>query len=499
MIVRSHNVEFGYELAAALPYAYWNHLNGTLEETISGSGSEPFYFFSNKHTIDPSPRDFSNTSKAAAEIPNMWIHKAELDRSRWTPPPLADHYKDAAIKFDKPTVVIYNRYNFEWDMPPINYFSLPALRRMIDLLLPKYEVVYFNVRGEEALEDNAHSMDLGDYAMLRKEYPSVRIIHDLVRQEKQDYNTVQLRVFAGCRKFITMNGAPSMLASYFGGENIIYSKRCRELGPSVGSFHGWYHLFNPSDPSHIRLVNTEGALIEEITNAWVVEKPLINVLVRCHNRPEGFSRMLDSIKAQEYGNVRILCSYDNDETLKYVTRKRVTRIRVHHPRRTAKPIGDDYKAWLPANDYLNKLSDLVTGGYIVYMDDDDVFEKGAFKKIIAQASKDSVLLWRVAKRDGGLVPSEEHLGTITAGNISGIGVCFHSIHKDKAKWTPWRRGDYRFIRDLCAQIPPKYINDVLTRMCARTDKAMTSAGSTVDKAMRDRINAKVAAMMGHKK
>ena len=238
MIVRSHNTEFGYELIATIPYAYALHQQGRLTGTESAVGSEPFYFFSPEHRIDPSPRDFANTAAAARSIPNMMIHRPELDLSEWEPPPIADHYAPDAITFEKPTVVIYNRYNLEWGKAPINYFDLPVLRSLFSMLCPSYTVVYFNVRGEEALEDNTHSMDLGDYAMIREEFPQVRIIHDLLKEHGSGYNTVQLRVFAGCKRFITMNGAPSILASYFGGENIIYTKECREITAGVGSFHG---------------------------------------------------------------------------------------------------------------------------------------------------------------------------------------------------------------------------------------------------------------------
>ena len=471
MIVRSHNVEFGYELIATLPYAYWHKLNGSLSETVSGKGSEPLYFFSPKHTIDPSPRDFKNTAAAALETPNMRIHTAELNTRQWTPPPLAEHYQKEAIVFEKPTVVVYNRYNYEWQRPPINFFDLPTLRGLFDLLTPKYTVVYFNVRGEEALEDNAHSMHLGDFEMIRQEYPEVKVIHDLVAQSGQDYNTVQLRVFAGCRRFITMNGGPSILASYFGGENIIYTKYCQEIKPAVGSFYGWYHLFNPNDPSHVRVVNSYDQLLSSAKTAWVDETPLLNILVRCHNRPLGFKRLLDSIASQGYPNVRVICSYDNKETLRYLTSEKVVRLKATDPERKERPNSEEYKAWLGANDYLNQLARYVTGGYIMYMDDDDVMEPGSIRSILSNSSPGHVLLWRCAKRDGSVVPSDENMGKIVAGDISGIAVCYHYSHKGKATWTPWRRGDYRFIRDLCSEVELLFIPDVLTRMAPRIGTA----------------------------
>lgn len=491
MIVRSHNVEFGYELIATLPYAYWHFLNGTLERTESAVGSEPLYFFSPDHRIDPTPRDFERTRDAAMEIPNMWIHRPELDSAQWVPPPLAKHYAPNAITFDRPTVVVYNRYNMEWGLPPINYFDIPTLRSLFRLLLNKYDVVYFNVRGQESLEDNAHSMELGDFEMIHSEFPEVHVIHDIAQEYEISYNEAQLRVFAGCRKFITMNGGPSILASYFGGENIIYTRRCQELRPTVGSFHGWYHHFNPDAPSHIRLVRSYDELLNTVRSAWVDEEPLLNVLVRCHNRPRGLTRLLRSIADQWYSNVRVIASYDNDTTLKYLSGLPVTRVRVKPPVKHPKPDGDDHKAWLGANEYLNTLMGYVTSGHIMFMDDDDLFEPGAFDIIRKHIHPDKMLLWRVQGRNGEVVPDDTHLGTITAGQISGIGLCFHHSHKDKARWTPWRRGDYRFVRDLSQHIAPVYLDQVLTKMGERIDETPLHKVKEHIDALNERVRAKM--------
>lgn len=458
---------------ATLPYAYWLHLNGQLDGTIDGVGSESLYFFSPHHEINEAPRDFANTNAASKEIPNMWIHAPRLNTERWIPPPLREHYLPRAITFSKPTVVVYNRYNKEWDRPPINYFDLTTLRKLFTMLLPKYEVVYFNVRGREELEDNAHSMDLGDYEMIRKKFPKVRIIHDLVEQYGGDYNEVQLRVFAGCQKFITQNGGPSILASYFGGENIIYSRECRELWPTVNSFYNWYpHLGG----SHIRVVQTHEDLIAKVRSAWVDQEPLLNILVRCHNRPKGLQRLLDSIDVQGYHNVRVIASYDNQSTWNYLLRAPVEKISVSPSPPRPSMGGEDHRGPLPANEYLNALMDQVTSGWVLFIDDDDLYEEGAFSTIIPLLREDRMLLWRMRDRTGWIAPDDKHYGTITPAQISGTAVCFHCSHKDKARWTPWRRGDYRFIRDLSRHVKPIYLDEVLTMAGERLDGVKLDLG-----------------------
>ena len=37
--------EFGYEIACSIPYAYWLHKRGELENVITCKGMKPFYYF----------------------------------------------------------------------------------------------------------------------------------------------------------------------------------------------------------------------------------------------------------------------------------------------------------------------------------------------------------------------------------------------------------------------------------------------------------------------
>lgn len=498
MIVRSHNCEMGYEGIAAIPYAYALHLQRKLTGTVSGTGSEAFYYFSPDHQIDPTPRDFAHTAAAAKEIPNMWIHKPKLDKTNWVPPPYKEHYGKQALRFEKPTVVIYNRKNLEWGRQPINYFDLGVLRELFSLLCQSYSVVYFNVRGREELEDNAHSMDLGDYDMIRSEFPDVRIVHDLVDEHGGDYNTVQMRVFAGCEKFITMNGFPSILASYFGGENIIYSKECRELGSSVNSFFSWYQDFGGS---HIRLVQDYASLLDAVRIAWVEERPLINILVRCHNRPKGLQRLIESVGVRH--DVRIICSYDNEETWRYLSKARVEKMGVTPEPPQPPPAGKEHRKPLPANLYFNQMYERVQRGYVMFLDDDDILLPGAIDTIQAAVDPDALVLWRVRARNGALVPEDEYMGMIEPGHISGIGIAFHNKWIPLAQWTPWRRGDYRVAKSLASALNEVWLTDVLTAMEERLDdkplaQVLAESKAVMDK-KKEEINKAVAESMSARK
>lgn len=501
MVVDSKNVEFGYELVAALPYAYWHHLKGALTGTISGPDSAPFYWFSPDHQINPANRDWHNTNEAAKDIPNMMIHKPRLDKSQWAPPPLKEKYAPEAIKFSKPTVVIYNRYNKEWNRPPINYFDLATLRTLFTMLRKDYQIVYFNVRGQDDLEDNAHSMDLGDYDMIANEFKDVIVIHDLVAQHKMTYNEVQLRVFAGCERFITMNGGPSILASYFGGENIIYSRECRELWPTVNSFYNWYPDFGGSI---IKVVNHYDDLIEIVRQKWVKKYPLINILVRCHRRKDGLERLHNSLQAQSYRNWNVIASYDDEITWSMLCKYPFQKLAVErrHPSGD-KPEGEDYKSFLGPNLYLNDMAGLVKYGYVMYLDDDDYLSPNALSQIASGLDPYKLLLWNAVTENGREIPSEPNKGKIVAGDISGIAFAFHHKHLNLVKWEPWRRGDYRVISALASKMKVIYMDKSLSIIGKTVPYGATKEYIEMKKAehkmMVDAINARVAAKLAEKK
>lgn len=495
MFVDSENPELGYEYFATIPWAYSLHKKGLLEGTRSGVGSEAFYWFSPKHEINPAQRDWENTKKCKA--PNIYIHKPKLIEGEWEPVPYKEHYAPMKITFNKPTVIIYNRYSKEWGRPPINFFDLPTLRTLFTMLLPKYDIVYFNVRGRKELEDNSESLPFGDYDMIRKEFPKVHIIHDLVAKHGGDYNDVQLRLMAGCERFISMNGAPSMMCSSFGGENIIYSKECRELWPTVNTFYNVYPRFGNAV---IKVVNTYDDLLQIVRSKWVNEDPIINILVRCKDREQGLERLYESLKNQTYKNWRVIASYENESTWKYLCKYPFEKIRVTPTAKPEhKPPGDEYKGFLHANLYFNEMMERVKDGWIMHLDDDDTFKsKNSLAGIAKHVDKVSLTLWKAGRMGSDkTIPMAEDFGKIVAGKISGIAFAFYHHHKYMAQWEPWRRGDYRVIKRLSERLKPKWVDAVYTIIGSAPPEKGTRERVSENVESRskrvDAINAQVAA------
>ena len=259
-IINTLNPEFAYELIAAIPYAYYLFVNNELQKTISAKLTEPLYYFSPDHEINPIPRSWGNTKRfKISGIPNAQIHTPILDTSQFIVPPYKEHFKNDVYKWEKPTICICNRYNIEWKHPPINYFSLEILEEMFKLLKDKFQIVYFGVDIIDEIQDSSHNLYLGDGELCKK-YKEVILFQDLLKSSNLTWNELLLRVYANCKKYITMNGGYSILASYFGGTNLIYCKYSHEIDSNVNSF-SWYHVFGNSN---IIVVRTYKDLIDKI-------------------------------------------------------------------------------------------------------------------------------------------------------------------------------------------------------------------------------------------
>lgn len=462
-IIDSFNIEFGYELISILPYAYWLHKNDKLLGTKSGNDTAPFYFFSPNHTEDSSERNWENMKKAwAANYPNINIHRPTLDETMFSPPPLKERYRNKRFLFDKPIVCICNRVNIEWGRDVINYFDTDLLAQLITML-SDYHVVYFNIDGRPELYDGVRPVEIGDFDLVRS--LGATVIHDL-HYDNQDisFNELQLMVMANCERFITMNGGYSIMASYMGGENIIYAKECREITPIVNSFARWYHKLGGSTILHV--ANYE-SLVNAVSTKFVHKKPLINVLIRTSGRPNFFRRCAQSIESQTHNNIQMIVSTDDNESANYIIPYRAINVDASGIERGTKqirPSGNEFGTYFPFNKYFDEMHKFIRSGWVMYLDDDDKFvSNDSLEKIAgSMRSINTMVLWRV-NICGKIHPSDNNFGSQpVARDISGIGFMFHSSHLNHAEWGEWKLGDFRVASKLYDILDPIWIDEVLT-------------------------------------
>jgi len=117
----------------------------------------------------------------------------------------------------------------------LNFIDITTLERIITTYGDKYQIVYNRPLVTEIISDNSDILDLDEFDWLKEKYPQVLVMQDLFVQHRarvNNYNHLQLLVYANCQHFISVHGGAAALCSYFGGTNIILS------------YSGIEHIFN---------------------------------------------------------------------------------------------------------------------------------------------------------------------------------------------------------------------------------------------------------------
>jgi hypothetical protein len=249
--VNSQLVEFGYELVSVIPYAYFLSKSGDLIKTTSGKDTTCLYYFSPDHVEVGAKRSWNNMR--LLDVPNKNIHVPTLDTKKWIPPPYKIIYESSwkTLTFD---LVVSNKYCTEWGREPVNYLDLPTL----DRIFSSGKRILYNRLIDPALEDHAEIREFKDHE-LASSYDNVTTIQKVMKDTGYRYNECQLRAYANCDRFISVQGGNSIMCSYFGGRNIIYAVRGSEL--HVKSYENWY---NKLSGAKIIVVNSYNDLLKSV-------------------------------------------------------------------------------------------------------------------------------------------------------------------------------------------------------------------------------------------
>jgi len=462
MKVDSYNIEFGYELLSALPYAYGLHLEGKLTETVSGFDTNSLYYFSPKHTERNQPRERSwfNTDNARKQgLPYTTIHRGERPKLNF--PNYKEVYANDIYKWDKPTLVIANRYNREWGCDPINYFDEVILDWLFENLKRKFEIVYFAVDLPEMYQDDSPPHELNDREVAKRH--GIKVFQDF---RGDSWNLSMLQVFANCEHYITMNGGYSILASLFSGTNIIYTRRdgrthTSEIKPEINSFWRWYPNHNDQ---RTLVVEKHEALKRKVQAIYLDEQPLLNIIIRTSNRANAFARCYLSIEKQDYENINIVVTTDEQTGVIYTRPANARHLAMPCIERKPKPKGEEYGVEFLQNEYID-IAQRRVKGFILALDDDDMFTANNSASIImANARRDALTVWRV-DFNGAIHPNGSFGKEIKLYDITGIGICYHSDHIDATDWSQWKRADYRTAKGLEKKLKKVvWIDEILTKL-----------------------------------
>jgi len=172
-----------------------------------------------------------------------------------------------------------------------------------------------------------------------------------------------------------------------------------------------------------------------------IETPFLNILIRTSGRPLYFERMLASIQWQTCKSYRLIVSADTDDTARYVRAAGIEPVIVERLEKTA-------AATFPWNLYLNTLMDKVAGGWIMFMDDDDMYSnRHVFEILLSKmlSDKNAMVVWQMKFPDGRLVPGEQYWQKtpFTRRQIAMPCFAFHSKWKDHVRFDAQKGADFR--------------------------------------------------------
>jgi hypothetical protein len=174
----------------------------------------------------------------------------KLYEERCTPPPkfivpdYKTHYSQFVLQgFDKPLFVIQNKYTMEWGGVPISYVRKETLRKCLPHLCSHFQVIYIrsndlaNLPGYSYDHNEAYNFDLDEKPMLRRDFPEVVLLEDLLKQfdGAYDFNTLKAVVLGNASYVLTTLGGATFFSLAFPCQHIVH--RCdrpdRQWPPEV--------------------------------------------------------------------------------------------------------------------------------------------------------------------------------------------------------------------------------------------------------------------------
>jgi len=250
--------EFSWFVGEALPVIYGLFLKKHLEYLVSFEGSEPYLFFlpKDKYLIS-SGCEVGTLGGSPPYLGNPIYEKEYKSISPyWTPPPLKDFYKDKIkFNFTKPLLIINNKLTDEWSGRPINCFHSNELEKLLQILDNKYAIGYIRALGNENgfCNDGSVMEKSNDFEIVRNNCSESVLIQDLMHDLRINFNLAQCLMHAQSDLHISSAGGNAILASYFGGKNIMIGRGQYFNDRKVWGEDSWLKNLSGSQMLHLDL------------------------------------------------------------------------------------------------------------------------------------------------------------------------------------------------------------------------------------------------------
>jgi len=189
---------------------------------------------------------------------------------------------------------------------------------------------------------------------------------------------------------------------------------------------------------------------------------LFNIIIRTSLREKKFFQSLELINNQTYKNFKIYISYDNKETLNYLKKiKKTDNIKLFNC--IYIKTNKDFH-W---NNYCNKILKHIKDGYIIFLDDDDIFTTIYSLEIIKNNIKGDkdFLFWKYYREDR-IIYSKDIEKVPEYNHITSCGFTININKVKQCKWCDKRGGDYFFLKNIFEKnnnLNKKFLNYIITQ------------------------------------
>lgn len=235
-ICQPPSCEFGLELVGILPALHARAVN----HTCSLPGTAAWYHWSDSHTEISGSR---GCAMLRGDWPIASLHtcsRTPPSLEEWAPPPMMTpaRYREAkrlwALVEDggRAPVVVHNKICDEWGGGPVHRIPDDVLTRISrNVMSSGARVLYVRPDGGET----GYSRDQNLIApCVTSDYRAIEAqggvtLQTVMERAGVDYNTAQVTLSCLANDFISVQGGSAIVASYFGGRNLIYAKRGLEV------------------------------------------------------------------------------------------------------------------------------------------------------------------------------------------------------------------------------------------------------------------------------
>ena len=237
------STEFGLDMVRGLPRV-WHAVQNNIEHQVHVKpGLKDLYGLFTDNVVVKSDFVVNHpTSLFQFERPDWTLNE-------WTPPPLKEMFKDK-VSFDKPTIVINNKW--DGDLGPkdtnrflnrypdidlsmgamiqrddgftsFNHYSMEFIDKLVKEYSDRYKIIYISpIFGDNYFKDNNRIISVDDYGYIEKNYPEIYTIKEHMKRKNISYNIAQFELEASSDKHLSVMGGNCKISSYFGGDVIIH-------------------------------------------------------------------------------------------------------------------------------------------------------------------------------------------------------------------------------------------------------------------------------------